>query len=503
MIETMAILLSLLAVTSFFLDFSPMQKAYYVHYRAPHRRMHPFKGTFEPRFYHSLIKLSKESNAGRLLRESSNRFSTLFRIVPTDYLTNQYSKNMSIYDNLIQTLKDRGFDTGKRAKTIYFSTLPLVFLEGSSINNISHYYCYNDKDEIEIVLWEVHNSSGDRSDQVSRKSISSEYTYCATVLRSFYISAVDNRKGFYRFSYTLPIHKTEKGTKEIQSPRSKVTLFDERMQALTTTRLIPESEPIPITFQSTIAMIFKRPLQDLSILLTLLRQVYFITIVQKVRINRNVPQGITLNRKHGMPTQSSNEAGVLGWTDEDMLASHARRVFEKALARALNESHRDLKMVIKYTDKHIPETHLETPESKTELTLLVRSWEFYKQIIVAPNADYVYNILTQRCEDLVRASDGRRFYELLRDLKTDSHSWMYTRIREWFVKLTCIKDSENNSKVNFSLSVSKNYLDDSWKTIFVAFCIFFEYKVLQLFYLIAGITPAETQVPWRPIKRLQ
>ncbi|MBR7539951.1 hypothetical protein KC221_27590, partial [Mycobacterium tuberculosis] len=77
-----------------------------------------------------------------------------------------------------------------------------------------------------------------------------------------------------------------------------------------------------------------------------------------------------------------------------MLASRARRVFEKALARALNESHRDLKVVIRYTDKLIPETHLETPESKTELTLLVRSWEFYKQIIVAPNADYVYNILT-------------------------------------------------------------------------------------------------------------
>lgn len=162
MFEIIAILLLLLAVAMFFMDFSPIQNAYHIHYRAPHRRMHPFKGTFEPRFHHSLIKLSKESNTSRLLMESSNRFSTLFRIVPTDYLTNQHSKNMPIYDNLIQTLKDKGFDADKRAKTIYFSTLPLVFLEGSSINNISHYYCYNDKDEIELVLWELHNSSQDR-----------------------------------------------------------------------------------------------------------------------------------------------------------------------------------------------------------------------------------------------------------------------------------------------------------------------------------------------------
>ncbi|TIB81985.1 hypothetical protein E3Q20_04458, partial [Wallemia mellicola] len=445
----------------------------------------------------------KESNGGRLLRESSNRFSSFFRIVPTDYLTNQYSKKMSIYDNLIQTLKDRGFDVDKRAKTIYFSTLPLVFLEGSSINNISHYYCYNDQDEIELVLWELHNSSGDRSNQVSSASELSEYTYHCTLPRSFYISAADTRKGFYRFSYTLPIHKTKEGIKEIKSPRSKVTLFDGNMQAIFTSRFIPESEPIPITFQSTVAIIFKKPLQNFSLFFIFLQQFYVITIVQKVKINRNVPQGITLNIKYGSPTQSTDEIGVLGWLDEDMLASYARKVFESVLARALNESHRDLKVVIKYTDKHIAETHVETPESKTELTLLVRSWEFYKQIIVAPNADYIYNVLTERCEDLVRASDNGRFYELLRDLKTDSHSWMYTRIREWFVNLTCIKDSENNSKVDFSLSVNKNYLDNSWKTIFVAFCVFLEYKVMQLFYLITGITPAETQVPWRPIRRLQ
>ncbi|TIC22285.1 hypothetical protein E3Q10_04449, partial [Wallemia mellicola] len=352
MIEAITIILSLLVIASFFVDFSPTQDAYHIHYRTPHRRLHPFKGTFEPRFHHSLIKLNKGSTVGRLLRESSNRFSTLFRIIPTNYLTNKYSKNMSIYDNLIQTLKDRGFDADKRANSVYFSTLPSVFLLGSTVNNISHYYCYNDQDEIELVLWELHNSSRDRhlyildhrSNQVSSASESSEYMYHCTLPRSFYISAADTRKGFYRFSYTLPIHKTEEGIKEIKSPRSKVTLFDENMQAIFTSRFIPESEPIPITFQSTIAIILKKPLQNFSLFFIFLQQFYVITIVQKVKINRNVPQGITLNRKYGSPTQSTDEIGVLGWADEDMLASRARRVFEKALARALNESHRDLKV---------------------------------------------------------------------------------------------------------------------------------------------------------------
>lgn len=162
MLEIVPVLLVLVAVLFFFVDSDPVKDVYYIHYRAPHRRMQPFKGTFEPRFHYSLIKLSKESNCSRLFRESSKRFSSLFRIDPTDYLTNRYNKTMSIYDNLIQTLKDKGFDADKRAKTVYFSTLPMAFLEGASINNISLYFCYNENDDIELVLWELHNSSHDR-----------------------------------------------------------------------------------------------------------------------------------------------------------------------------------------------------------------------------------------------------------------------------------------------------------------------------------------------------
>ena len=175
----------------------------------------------------------------------------------------------------------------------------------------------------------------------------------------------------------------------------------------------------PISKNSVMNLILTQTFTNALLVRHLLVQGYILNIRKRTKIYPAPPLTSTKNPKTN-PTQSDDDFGFLGFNPEPLITSYARKLFTNALETAINRKYPDVKITISYTDKHIPAIVIGRSDAKYNISLLVRTWDLYDQLLISPNVDYVINSLTERGEDLVRISNVSLFKDILNSTETDT-----------------------------------------------------------------------------------
>lgn len=489
-------------------NYASVPNAYTIKYQSHHYRFKPVKHKFVgTNFNYVLHKLGDESNGSRLFKNCSDSWSIL-RVNPTMYLTCGYNK-YDLLTNVRKTLEDRGISSLK-ASSVWMMTLPII-LGLVHINNVTLYYCYDQDKRHSLTIFELHNSSFERhmhvhvvGDSSSRSpKQNSEFSHVCFKPRSFHISPVDSRKGFRSFSYSIPF-EVDDGSQIVKAPRLKATLFDEHHQSLLTANLIPKSPVSVINIKNVFNLLITQALSNVLLIRHSVIQGYKLAIISGSKLYSTPPLGHTKNHKINPTQADDNNHGFLGFNEEPFISKYSRKLLLNALENAIRSEHRDTKITISYTDKHIPEIVIGERKSNINLHLLVRSWDFYNQLLVSPNVDYVVNVLSDRGEDLFRASDITIFKNVLNSSKVNTQTiscGLFQYVRYEFV--TWLRHQSPNVNIDFSLSTTKNYVSDSWVAVFIAVYMLLTWRLHSFIYNLMGIRFIDSQAPWKALERIQ
>lgn len=259
----------------------------------------------------------------------------------------------------------------------------------------------------------------------------------------------------------------------------------------------------PISKNSVMNLILTQTFTNALLVRHLLVQGYILNIRKRTKIHPAPPLTSTKNSKTN-PTQSDDDFGFLGFNPEPLVTSYARKLFTDALETAINSKYPDVKITISYTDKHIPSIAIGRSDAKYNISLLVRTWDFYDQLLISPNVDYVINSLTERGEDLVRISNVSLFKDILNSTEIDTRtisSGLFENIRNSFIQW--LRYQSPNVSLDFPLSTKKSYLSDSWVAVFIASYVFFCWRLNKVLCNAFGFRFTESKEPWKILERIQ
>lgn len=324
----------------------------------------------------------------------------------------------------------------------------------------------------------------------------SRYQYNTIMPRAFHVSPTESRGGYYKFSWNYPLdHDDGTAGQAIRTPDFRVTLLDKQKQAVSVTRLQMQRGEA-ITAPTVMKILGKYLFSNVMLVKHLVKQGWLLHVKHKIPLYSAPP----LTTSHLNPTQATDQSGFLGLPAQSALSRWAQGMVVDALTAAVKLQHQDVRISVEYTDAHIPPVIIEADNEKEKkhLSLLVRSFDFYKQVLIAPNPAFAANVLSQHCEDLVRVDDLGLFENVLRSTKIEdtSHSLMYTR--QAYKKLISADDAP---KVPFSLNI-ESFISVSWLASLVTLLVYLEWVVLKSFYSTLGVRTIPHLTPWKPLNRL-
>ncbi|TIA69517.1 hypothetical protein E3P91_03573 [Wallemia ichthyophaga] len=493
-------------------NYQDVEDAYLINYATSHRRFTPTSHSFSYPLTLALFKLDNRSERSRLFRESRRMWS-LLRVDPRGYLTTSYN-DLSIIANLRRTLDDRGYSENT-AHSAYLMTMPTT-LGMSNINPLSIYFCYDDKRRHTLTIFEVHNTYGERSMYIipnddSTRISSSEYTHQSFQPRSFFVSPMNDRQGFYNLQASVPFNFQN----QLRPPKIRVTYYDQDEKLKFTANLVPsgEANARKISLKSVVIHLSTRPFTNLLTFARILYQALYLHYFKNLAFYPKPNIGVTLNTKAN-PTQSLDESGSLGFDAEPYLCFHARKAIEKTLHSAVRR-HSRVKVIITYTDPLISPTEIGEGADDT-LTLNIRSYEFFTQMLISPNVDYIINVLGSRCEDMVRISDDDLFRRLLSldensSLSNNSTSSQAFTVANWLAGLRrahakWILHQSPDATIDFDVSRTQAFdkpLGDSWMVLIMAIAISVQLRLFAFLFTLLGVRFKPCQTPWKPLDRLQ
>ncbi|TIB01090.1 hypothetical protein E3P96_02499 [Wallemia ichthyophaga] len=519
--QSAILLLTIFAVQK---EYTEQRDCYALRVSAPHRRMRPVGSSFNNKFLYVLYRLRNTSTSNGLFSESAQRTASLLRVSPSMYFSEHYSRSgYSILDNLKQVLRERGYDPDAMCHTVWLMTLPIT-LGISHVNNVSVAWVYA-HGRPTCTIFCTHNSSGQRhvylvdhnkAGQVQAAAKDSGYQYTATMARAHHVSPTEPRSGYYRFTWTSPF---DGGGCECKcncqhaprKPNFRTTVFDEHMQALLVGRLEVESvEKMNAT--SVVHLLKDYTFSNIKIALQFVKTGWYMHVKRGLRVHPAPP--LTSSRMN--PTQTGDMTGFMGLPAQPVLSRWAQRVVESVLLHTLNTRYRDVCIRFEYTDRNItPVTLLARNAGDTwpsqaihTLHITIRSFEFYKQLLISPNPMYAVDVLTQNCEDLARVSDARLFVDIFSATRISDgrRSVAIEKLRGAYVRMVSEGTHGTHGSQNVDGKISlhvESFVSASWMTIFIITLIYLEWWLIKSFYERAGIRIIPRLTPWRPFDRLQ
>lgn len=120
-----------------------------------HRRLRPRKHRLRYRIFSLLIDIDELPALSKKLWLFSYGRLNLFSIIPDDHL---FAKSGDLRDEIQKILRDAGMATDNGA--IRLLTMPRIL--GYGFNPLSIFFCYRESGELQAILYEVHNTFGQR-----------------------------------------------------------------------------------------------------------------------------------------------------------------------------------------------------------------------------------------------------------------------------------------------------------------------------------------------------
>lgn len=253
-----------------------------------------------------------------------------------------------------------------------------------------------------------------------------------------------------------------------------------------------------INLRNVVKLVRDHAFSNLRIVRQLVKQGWFLHVKNRLPLHPAPP--MTESRIN--PTQTEDMSGFMGLPTQPALSRLAQGMVVDALIRTLKSHHRNVRICFEYTDKNIPPVILEadSEKEKQHLNITVRSFEFYKQMLISPNPEYVVHVLIQNCEDLARVSDSTLFFNVLNSTRIESNSQLVSNFRHAYRRL--VTDGTKTDNIRFSLNV-ESFISASWLAGFAVALIYLEWKVLKGLYEMFGVRIVPRLTPWRPFDRLQ
>lgn len=313
---------------------------------------------------------------------------------------------------------------------------------------------------------------------------------------------MNDRKGFYKLQASIPF---DGHNKPIKPPKIRVTYYDEDEKLKFTANLMPSGDARKMSLRTILIHLATRPFNNLLTFARILYQALYLHYFKDLAFYPKPNIGATLNTKAN-PTQSLDESGSLGFDAESYLSAYARKAIEKSLRNAVRR-HPHVRVVINYTDLLIPPTKIGSEEAAQTLTLNIRTYEFYTQMLISPNVDYIINVLGSRCEDMVRISDNDLFRDLLSVPKNDTTSIaakLLAHLRRAHAKWILYQSP--SAKINFDVSGVQSFdkpMGDGCVVLALVIAITIQFRLFAFAFTVLGVKFKPNQTPWKPIDRLQ